>query len=101
MNTTILSALAEPNRLRIVELLNDGPHTVGEIADRLQIRQPLTSKHPRVLHESGVVEFDAEVNRRNYKFRSESFKELNYWLEQCTMGRKSRLLGTIFAAVSE
>lgn len=33
MNATIFSALAEPNRLDIVELLPDGPLTVGEIAD--------------------------------------------------------------------
>ncbi|MFY0759691.1 metalloregulator ArsR/SmtB family transcription factor [Metabacillus dongyingensis] len=70
MNTTLLSALAEPNRLRIVELLRDGPLTVGEIADRLQIRQPLASKHLSVL------------SRRIYKLRSEPFKALNIWLEQ-------------------
>ena len=29
MNTTLLSALAEPNRLRIVEILRDGPLTVN------------------------------------------------------------------------
>lgn len=43
MNTTLLSALAEPNRLRIVDPLRDGPPTVGETADRLQIRQPSAS----------------------------------------------------------
>lgn len=82
MNTTLLNSLAEPNRLRIVELLKDGPLTVGEIADRLQIRQPLASKHLSVLYKSGVVEFYAEANRRIYKLRSEPFKALNIWLEQ-------------------
>ncbi|MBT2701219.1 winged helix-turn-helix transcriptional regulator [Bacillus sp. ISL-40] len=82
MNTTLLSALAEPNRLRIVELLRDGPLTVGEIADRLQIRQPLASKHLSVLYKSGVVEFYADANRRIYKLCSEPFKALNIWLEQ-------------------
>ncbi|MGE6718852.1 ArsR/SmtB family transcription factor [Peribacillus frigoritolerans] len=82
MNTTLLSALAEPNRLRIVELLRDGPLTVGEIADRLQIRQPLASKHLSVLYKSGVVEFYAEANRRIYKLRPDPFKALNIWLDQ-------------------
>ncbi|WP_202080788.1 ArsR/SmtB family transcription factor [Caldalkalibacillus salinus] len=82
MNTKILSALAEPNRLHIVELLRDSPLTVGEIADRLQIRQPQASKHLRVLYDAGIVEFYAEANRRIYKLRSEPFKELNSWLEQ-------------------
>ena len=47
--TTILSALAEPSRLQIVELLRKGPLTVGEIADHIHIRQPQASKHLRVL----------------------------------------------------
>ncbi len=82
MNTKILSALAEPSRLRIVQLLRDGSLTVGEIADRLHIRQPQASKHLRVLYEAGIVEFFAETNRRIYKLRPEPFKELDSWLDQ-------------------
>ena len=79
---TILSALAEPSRLQIVELLRQGPLTVGEIADHIHIRQPQASKHLRVLHEAGMVEFDAEANRRIYKLRSEPFKALDLWLKE-------------------
>ncbi|KHF32720.1 Helix-turn-helix domain protein [Paenibacillus sp. P1XP2] len=39
-NTNVFSALAEPNRFQIVELLRRGPLTVGEISERLAIRQP-------------------------------------------------------------
>lgn len=80
--TTILSALAEPSRLQIVELLRKGPLTVGEIADHLHIRQPQASKHLRVLYEAGMVEFDAEANRRIYKLRPEPFKALDLWLKE-------------------
>ncbi|MEH7544891.1 DNA-binding transcriptional ArsR family regulator [Neobacillus bataviensis] len=80
MDTTTLSALAEPNRLQIVELLRDGPLTVGEIADRLQIRQPQASKHLRVLSEAGIVTAKADANRRIYQLRSEPFIQLNTWL---------------------
>ncbi|WP_045521443.1 ArsR/SmtB family transcription factor [Neobacillus niacini] len=59
-----------------------GPLTVGEIADHLHIRQPQASKHLRVLHEAGMVEFDAEVNRRIYKLRSEPFEALDLWLKE-------------------
>jgi DNA-binding transcriptional ArsR family regulator len=81
MNTTILSALAEPNRLHIVELLREGPLTVGEIADRLRLRQPQASKHLRVLLEAGILELNAVANRRIYKLRPEPFKELDNWLD--------------------
>lgn len=82
MKTKILRALAEPSRSKIVDLLREGPLTVGDIVDRLHIRQPQVSKHLRVLHEAGVVEYNAEANRRIYKLRLEPFKELNSWLEQ-------------------
>ncbi|WP_409346730.1 ArsR/SmtB family transcription factor [Paenibacillus sp. MBLB4367] len=81
MNTTTLSALAEPNRLQIVELLRDGPLTVGEIADRLHIRQPQVSKHLKVLNEAQVVEVRPDANRRFYKLRPEPLQELDTWLE--------------------
>jgi DNA-binding transcriptional ArsR family regulator len=81
MDTTIWSALAEPNRLHIVELLREGPLTVGEITDRLRLRQPQVSKHLRILLEAGIVELHAIANRRIYKLRPEPFKVLNAWLD--------------------
>jgi DNA-binding transcriptional ArsR family regulator len=80
MNTTF-SALAEPNRLHIVELLRDGPLTVGEIADRRGLHQPQVSKHLRVLSDAGIVEVQPIANRRIYKLRPQSLKELDVWLE--------------------
>ncbi|PYI52844.1 ArsR/SmtB family transcription factor [Paenibacillus flagellatus] len=81
MNTVALSALAEPNRLLIVELLRDGPLTVGEVADRLGLRQPQASKHLKVLHEAGIVDMRPEANRRIYRLRPEPLKEIDDWLE--------------------
>ncbi|MEF3306588.1 ArsR/SmtB family transcription factor [Paenibacillus sp. GYB003] len=81
MNATTWSALAEPNRLQIVELLRDGPKTVGEIADRLQMRQPQASKHLKVLNEAGIVEVRPEANRRIYRLRLEPLQEIDEWLD--------------------
>jgi DNA-binding transcriptional ArsR family regulator len=82
MDTTTLTALAEPNRLHIVELLRDGgPLTIGEIAFRLDLNQPQTSKHVRVLNEAGLIEVQPEANRRIIKLRPEPFQELDDWLE--------------------
>lgn len=79
LTTSTFSALAEPNRLRIVELLRDGPLTVGEIAARLGLRQPQASKHLKVLGEGGILEVRAEANRRIYKLRTEPFQDLETW----------------------
>ncbi|MBD2865926.1 MULTISPECIES: ArsR/SmtB family transcription factor [Paenibacillus] len=81
MDTTTFSALAEPNRLDIVELLRDGPLTVGEITERLELNQPQASKHLRVLHDAGLVEVNPVANRRIYRLRPEPLLELDSWLE--------------------
>ncbi|UVI30206.1 ArsR/SmtB family transcription factor [Paenibacillus spongiae] len=82
MNSTTFTALAEPNRLHIIELLRDGgPLTIGEIAVRLEMNQPQTSKHVRVLSEVGIVEVEPAANRRIIKLRSEPFQQLDSWLE--------------------
>jgi DNA-binding transcriptional ArsR family regulator len=77
-----LSALAEPNRLQIVELLRAKPRAVGEIAERLGLRQPQVSKHLRVLSEAGLVEVRPFAQQRIYSLRAEPFKELDVWLER-------------------
>jgi DNA-binding transcriptional ArsR family regulator len=81
MNATLLSALAEPNRLRIVELLRENPYPVGEIARRLSLRQPQVSKHLRVLCEAGLVELRPAAQQHFYQLQAKPFKELDGWLE--------------------
>jgi DNA-binding transcriptional ArsR family regulator len=77
---TLWTALTEPNRLHIVELLRDGPLTVGEIVQRLGLQQPQVSKHLKVLSESDIVEVQPQANRRIYQLRREPFQELEAWL---------------------
>jgi DNA-binding transcriptional ArsR family regulator len=81
MNAITLSALAEPNRLRIVELLRDKPYAVGQIADRLRLRQPQVSKHLRVLSDAGLVKARPVAQQRVYQLEAKPFKELDSWLE--------------------
>ncbi len=76
------SALAEPNRLQIVELLRHRPLPVGQIADRLRLGQPQVSKHLRVLSEAGLVQVRPVAQQRIYALRAEPLKELDDWLEK-------------------
>lgn len=75
-----LSALAEPNRLAIVELLRDRPRSVTEIAGALTLKQPLVSRHLRVLSDAGVVAATPEAQRRIYHLERARFRELDRWL---------------------
>jgi DNA-binding transcriptional ArsR family regulator len=82
VHTTTLSALAEPTRLQIVELLRAKPRPVGEIVQRLGLRQPQVSKHLRVLSDAGIVDVRPVAQQRIYSLRAEPFKELDVWLER-------------------
>jgi DNA-binding transcriptional ArsR family regulator len=77
-----LAALAEPNRLRIVELLRTGARPVGEIGERLDLAQPQVSKHLRVLKDAGLVDVEVRAQQRLYELRPEPLRELNEWLER-------------------
>ncbi len=76
------SALAEPNRLRIVELLRAGAHPVGDIADKLHLQQPQVSKHLRVLKEAGLVDVEVRAQQRVYELRAEPLQDLDRWLDR-------------------
>ena len=86
-----LSALAEPNRLAIVELLRDGPRSVNDIVSATGMRQPLVSKHLKVLSEAGVVHAQAEAQRRIYRVEPERFRELDAWLDSFAATWAARL----------
>jgi DNA-binding transcriptional ArsR family regulator len=72
--------LAEPTRRRILDLLLERPHLVGELTDQLGLTQPGTSKHLRVLREAGLVRVRPEAQRRWYELRPEPLAELDAWL---------------------
>ena len=53
---TLLKALADPTRLRIVGLLDAGEICVCHVHDSLKISQPKASRHLAYLRRAGVVE---------------------------------------------
>lgn len=82
MDVTTLAAIAEANRMRIVEALRERPHTVNELVERLQMRQPQVSKHLKVLSDAGVVLVQPVANQRIYRLNGAPFVELAQWVEQ-------------------
>jgi DNA-binding transcriptional ArsR family regulator len=76
---------------------------VGEIADRLGIRQPQASKHLRVLKEAGLVASEAVARRRIHRLEATPFDEIVRWVESFeqlwdtrldSLGRYLEALGT-------
>lgn len=81
MDTTLFSALSEPHRLNIVELLRDGPRPVGDIVSKLGLNQPQVSKHLRVLADAGIVEAKPMAQKRVYEISPQSFEKLDEWIK--------------------
>jgi DNA-binding transcriptional ArsR family regulator len=73
-------ALADPRRRAALELLLDRPRSVNELADRLELSQPSTSKHLRVLREAGLVTVRQDRQRRLYAIDPQPMAELHEWL---------------------
>jgi DNA-binding transcriptional ArsR family regulator len=90
------AALAEQNRLRIVELLRAGPRAVNDIGERLQLNQPQVSKHLRVLKEAGLVAVQPRAQQRLYELRAQPLRQLHEWLE-----RYRQLWGARFEEMDE
>jgi DNA-binding transcriptional ArsR family regulator len=72
--------VAEPARRGILDLLLEGPRSVGEIVSSTGLSQPNASRHLRILREADLVEARPEGQRRLYKLRPEGLAELMGWL---------------------
>ncbi|HEX8073919.1 MAG TPA: metalloregulator ArsR/SmtB family transcription factor [Thermoleophilaceae bacterium] len=77
---TAYTALAEPHRRQILDLLRGGERSVGDLVDRLDLTQPGVSKHLRVLREAGLVGARAEGRQRLYGLRAQPLAEVDAWL---------------------
>jgi DNA-binding transcriptional ArsR family regulator len=79
-NISIFAALADPVRLQIVEAMRTGECSVGDIVDRVQIRQSGVSRHLKILFEAGIVQMRPDAQRRIYSIRREAFDQLEAWV---------------------
>jgi DNA-binding transcriptional ArsR family regulator len=74
------TALSDPTRRRIVEMLADGERPVGEIAAEFDISGPAVSQHLRVLLQAGVVAVRRDAQRRIYRLEGEGLSEIEAWV---------------------
>jgi DNA-binding transcriptional ArsR family regulator len=89
--TSPWSALADPHRRAMLELLRERPRPVGELVELTGLTQPGTSKHLRVLREAGLVSSTATAQRRVYALEIRPLAELDAWLEPYRRLWESRL----------
>ena len=74
------TALVDPHRRALLDLLLQGECSVGELVERLGLTQPQTSKHLKVLREAGLVRVERVAQRRIYAIDPDPMTELDRWL---------------------
>ena len=65
----LFGVLSEPTRLRILQMLQDGPASVSEIMDALDIKQANASKQLGILFGAGVLGREKAGNSTIYSIR--------------------------------
>ncbi len=78
-----LSALADPTRRRVVDLLRKRPHRAGDLARASRVSAPAMSRHLRVLRRTGLIEEERnpdDARLRVYRLRPQPFRDLQSWL---------------------
>ncbi len=71
LHARICKAIADPKRLLIINELRNGPLTVGELSDALEISQSNCSQHLAILRDRGVVMSERNGTSVSYALRSE------------------------------
>lgn len=78
----IFTALAHPQRRRILDALAEGECSVGELSDACSMSQPSVSKHLRVLRDAGLVGVRVDAQRRQYRIEPAALREIDEWLRR-------------------
>ncbi len=71
LHAEICAALADPRRIVLLYTLAEGPHNVGDLATKLGITQPATSRHLKLLRERGLVHAERQGANVEYSLVDE------------------------------
>lgn len=76
------SALADPTRRAVLDMLRRGRQPAGQIAQAFPISRPAISKHLRLLRRAHLVQEQREGRNRFYELNPEPLKTVDSWLDQ-------------------
>jgi ArsR family transcriptional regulator len=87
--TKVMKALSDPNRVKIIKMLQHKGMCVCEMQAALQIAQPSVSKHLKILEEAGLVDYRKDglwvnyhlTDGRSSPYAASILGNLRHWLE--------------------
>lgn len=75
------SAVADPTRRAILDLLIKREHPAGDLVSAFPgISQPAVSKHLKVLRDAGLVSVRVRAQQRIYRLQPKALADLDAWV---------------------
>jgi len=73
----IFKALGDENRIRVLQLLQNGETCACKLPEALHIAKPTLSHHLKILCDAGIVVFRKDGKWRHYKISFEGKKQFH------------------------
>ena len=81
----VFSALSDPTRRAVLDLLRQGSQPAGQIAGVFPISRPAISKHLRLLRRAHLVQERREGRHRFYQLNPGPLRVVESWLNEYRM----------------
>src|SRR5215472_12307022 len=78
----VFSALSDPTRRAVLDLLRSGSLPAGQIAQAFPVSRPAISKHLRLLRHAHLVNEARRSRHRVYSLNPAPLKAVDVWLNQ-------------------
>lgn len=86
----VMKALSDPNRVKIIKMLQHKRMCVCEIREALGISQSSVSKHLKILEEAGITDYEKDglwvnyylTDGRESPYASSMIGNLRHWLDE-------------------
>ena len=76
----LFTAMANPVRRRLLELLRDGAQTAGSLAAQFDLSRPAVSEHLQILRRAALVREEVRGRERHYHLTAEPLATVSDWL---------------------
>ncbi len=86
----VMKAFSDPNRVKIIKLLQQKSMCVCELQGALNLAQPTVSKHLKILEEAGLVDYKKDglwvnyflADGRSSPYAASLLGNLRHWLNE-------------------
>ena len=79
----VFSALAEPTRRNILEMLaKKGELSASDIGDKFSVSPPAISQHLKILRDTHLVTVEKRAQQRMYRINTDAIDEFETWINR-------------------